>query len=201
MRPPMKLAAFFAMLVPSIASAACPDLDGTAPFTMFDDNVPTTVYRDAEGNTVIRGQRAGGVIHTYTMYRGLFMLAGPDGQGGDYRFEYGVPLEPVFAFNVGDRFEIPVTTFYGEEVTDYTGIHEIIGHATVSVGTCDYDTVVIDFTQAFEDGAVPTTTLYYAPALGVVIQREFDHDFTPDTPRVTWTTDRITDDPAALVPR
>lgn len=197
----MKLAAFFTLLLPSIASAACLEPEGNAPFTLLEGSIPTTVYRSADGTTVLRTRWDENDISTAEMYRGLFMLAAADGQGGNYVFEYGVPLDPVFVFNAGDRFEIPTALLYNDEVFSSTWVYEIVGHDTVTIGECAYDTVRIDRTEAFEDGVGPTTTLYYAPALGVVIQREVDHDDDADTARQTTTTDRVTVDPAAVVPR
>ena len=197
----MRLLAFVALVFPSIALGACPEPNGNAAFTLFDGPYPTTVYRGADGITVLNGQRDGGVIHAVEMYRGLFMLASPDGVGGTYLFEYGAPLDPVFAFNAGDRFEIPTTLLYNGEIFSSTWTYEIMGEATVTIGECAYDTVVIDRTEGFEDQSGSTSTVYYAPALGVVIQRDFDHDFDPDTPPRTTTTDRVSDDPSTFVPR
>lgn len=199
--PRMRLLPLLGLLLPTAAFADCPEPGSTAPFTMFDGAVPTTVYRGADGNTVLRAQRAGGDIDTYEIYRGLFMLAGPDGQGGQYVFEYGAALDPVFRFTPGDRFEIPVTSTHNGEVFVYSDIYEVIGSETVVVGDCPLETVVIDYMQQFDDMPVRTTTLYYARDLGVVVQNTFDHDFTPETPRITSTTDRITADPDTFVPR
>ena len=194
-------AAILGVLLPAAAIAACPETGGTAPYTMFDGAVPTTVYRDADGVTVLRTRRAGGEIDTYQSYRGLFMLSGPDGLGGGYVFEYGAPLDPVFRFTLGDRFEIPVTTTHDGEIANHSEIYEVVGTETVAVGDCAFETVVIDYTQQFDDATMPTTTLYYARDLGVVVQQERDHDFAPDTPRITSTTDRVTADPDTFVPR
>lgn len=193
--------ALLAPFLPTAAFAACPTPGGTAPYTLLDDPVATTVYRDADGVTVLRVRQADGAIDTYESYRGLFMLSGPDGQGGGYVFEYGVPLDPVFRFAPGDRHEIPVTTTLENETVTHTDIYEIVDTATVAIGDCSFEAVVIDYAQRFDDATISTTTLYYAPDLGVVIQREIDHDFTAETPRITSRTDRITDDPATFVPR
>ncbi|MCB9949194.1 MAG: hypothetical protein H6842_15435 [Rhodospirillaceae bacterium] len=197
----MRLIALLAVLVPALADAACPEPGDTTPFTIFEQGVPTTVYPGRDGVTILRTELGGGNILTFKMYRGLFMLAGPDSQGGGYAFEYGAPLDPIFAFNTGDRFEIPVTSTENGETMRYTGVYEIVGTDTVTIGDCAYDTVIIDHTQVFDAWAAPTATEYYSPDLGIVLQRLLDHDFSPGTPRITSTTDRITDDPSMVVPR
>ncbi len=197
----MKCAALVGLFLPTAAAATCPEPDAAGPFTTFDGAYPTTVYPGSDGISVIRAERAGGAIQTYKIYRGLFMLTGPDGQGGTYDFEYEAPLEPVFQFNPGDSHEIPVVSTHNGEDTRHVEIYGIVGTETVTVGDCAYETVVIDYAQRFDDQTMPSTILYYSPGLGVVLQREIDHDFTPETPRITMTTDRITADPESLVPR
>ncbi len=194
-------AALIGLFLPAAAFAACPDPEAAGPFTTFDGPSATTVYPGPDGVSVIRAQRVGGAIETYKSYRGLFMLAGPDGLGGRYEFEYEAPLDPVFQFTPGDNHEIPVVSTHNGETTRHIEIYGIVGTETIAVGDCTYETVVIDYAQRFDDQTMPSTILYYSPGLGVVLQREIDHDFTPETPRITSTADRITADPQALVPR
>ena len=195
------VAALVGLFLPTAALAECPDPEAAGPFTTFDGTSPTTVYPGPDGISVIRAERAGGSIETYKSYRGLFMLAGPDGQGGAYEFDYEVPLDPVFQFSPGDSHEIPVVSTHNGETTRHIEVYEIVGTEAVAVGDCTYETVVIDYAQRFDDQTMPSTILYYSPELGVVLQREIDHDFTAETPRITMTADRISADPETFVPR
>ena len=134
----MSRAAVLVALLPGLAAAACPDGEDTEPFSLYHDGgMVSTVYREADGVTVVRATGSGGSINETVIDRGLLTVSHRS-VFATITAEYEGDVDAIFAFEPGAEITLRVRETRDDSTWISFDTYRIGEVVPFAIGDCVY---------------------------------------------------------------
>ena len=160
-----------------------------------------TVYREADGVTVVRATGSAGSINETVIDRGLLTVS-HHSVFATITAEYEGDVDAIFAFEPGAEITLRVRETRDDSTRISFDTYRIGEVVPFAIGDCIYPTVVIKSVGRTETEILPLVRIFYSRELGFVLGRDvYRVDGAQPVPLVDNFYDVITDDPASVIPR